>query len=240
MKIKVLLPIIHDILEQEAKDYITEITESGTEIVFDTLDYGTASIESEYDEALACPDIFRKVKEAEEQGFAGVFVDCFGDPGVRGSREITKIPVVGGFEPAMLAAMGLGDYIGIITVLDNVVPLLSGLKAKMGIGDRVKAIDVVNIPVLELFDFKKLIDALTSGAEKAIREKGVHVIVLGCTGMACAAEEVRKNLLAKGYDVPVVDPSRAAVKLLETYAKMNVYPSKRCYMPPTEKERNFE
>ena len=240
MKIKVLLPIIQDILEQEAKDYITDIAESNTEIVFDKLDYGTASIESEYDEALACQDIFRKTKEAEEQGFAGVFVDCFGDPGVKGAREITKIPVVGGFEPAMLLAMGLGDHIGIITVLDNVVPMLWGNVHKMGIKDRVKAIDVVNIPVLELSDFGKLIDALSQGAKRAVKENDVHVIVLGCTGMAGAAEAVRKNLMEEGYDVPVIDPSRAAIKLLESYEQMGVYPSKKCYMTPTVKDRNLK
>ena len=240
MKIKVLLPAVEFSLSQDAKDYLAEAADPDTELVYESIEWGTGSIESEYDEALACQDIFEKTEAAVQAGCDGLFVDCFGDPGVRGAREITKIPIVGGFEPAMMLAMGLGDNIGIITVLDNVVPMLWGNVHKMGIQDRVKAIDVVNMPVLELHNFDDLIDVLTAAAKKAILEKQVHVLVLGCTGMALAAELVHDNLMKDGLDVPVVDPSRAAIKVLESYIRMGLYPSKRCYMTPTEKKRNLK
>jgi allantoin racemase len=133
--------------------------------------------------------------------------------------------------------MGLADKISVVTVLKNVIPMIRANIVKAGIQERVASVRVVNIPVLELSDFEKLINAIYEESKKAIEQDGAEAIVLGCTGMAGAAEAIREKLLVDGYDVPVVDPTLAAVKLLEVYGQLGLKPSRLTYMPIRDKER---
>ena len=82
-----------------------------------------------------------------------------------------------------------------------------------------------------------MIKSIAEEAKVAIEVDGVEAIVLGCTGMAGAAEQVHEYLLEAGYDVPVIDPTLSAVKLLEAYHALNLKPSRLTYMPIREKER---
>ena len=91
------------------------------------IERGSVTIECEYDEAFSAPEVIKlAIAEAGKGGVDGVFVNCFGDPGVRAVREVLSVPVFGGFEPAIYLALGLGDTVGIVTVLKNVVPMIRG------------------------------------------------------------------------------------------------------------------
>ncbi|MDN5322559.1 MAG: allantoin racemase [Clostridia bacterium] len=239
MKIKVIMPITSDVFNEEIRQEFKEY--AGPEVEFDVenLDYGPASIESEYDEALAVPDILNKVKKAAEDGFDGVIVDCFGDPGVKAAREVVDIPVCGGFEPAMLLAAGLGQHLGIVTVLPNVVPMIEDLAKKLGLESKLVSTRYVNIPVLELVDRSKLENALYEQCIEAISKDNVHVFILGCTGMMGLANNLQKRLKEAGYDVPVIDPAFAAMKMTESYVAMGVKHSRLTYMVPPEKPRKW-
>lgn len=239
MKIKVILPITSNVLNEETINEFKGYAGDEVEIMTENLDYGPVSIESEYDEALAIPDILIKVKKAEEEGFDGVIIDCFGDPGVKAAREIVDIPVVGGFEPSILLAAGLGQHLGIVTVLPNVVHMLENAIMQMGLKERLNSIRYVNIPVLELGDRKKLEDALYDESIKAITEDNVQVLILGCTGMIGLAKSLQNRLKTSGYDVPVIDPAFAALKMVETYISMGVKHSRLTYMFPPAKERKW-
>jgi allantoin racemase len=235
MKVLNVIPVPGLPVAEEVSAFMAKALNEGNELVTALTTYGPASIEGEYDEALAAPAVLDQCRNAVD--CAGVFVNCFGDPGVRAARELLDIPVVGGFEPAMLLAMGLADRISIVTVLKNVIPMIRANIIKAGIVERVASVRVVNIPVLELGDFEKLIEAIYAQSKEAIEQDGAEAIVLGCTGMAGAAEAIREKLLDNGYDVPVIDPTLAAVKLLEVYGQMGLKPSRLTYMPIREKER---
>lgn len=56
----------------------------------------------------------------------------------------------------------------------------------------------------------------------AIREDGAQAIVMGCTGFVDVAERIKHDLLAEGYDVPVLEAAQSALKLCEVYAKMGL------------------
>lgn len=68
--------------------------ESDTEVQTYQITSGPPSIECEYDEALAAPDVLRLVKQGEEDGFQAIFINCFGDPAVKAAREFVDIPVL--------------------------------------------------------------------------------------------------------------------------------------------------
>ena len=172
---------------------------------------------------------------AERKTADAVFINCFGDPGVRAARECVDIPVFGGFEPAVLLALGLGDRIGIVTVVPNVVPLIRRNVAAAQLDGRIVTARNVGIPVLALKSTGDLSAAIAAEAKKAVVENNVEVIVLGCTGMVDVAEEVKRLLKDDGFDIPVIEAAKSAVMMLELYVKMGLKHSRLTYLPPAEK-----
>jgi len=239
MRIKIVAPVITDqfnrAIEEEARQFI----DADSIIEIENIQHGAASIESAYDEALNIPDVLKMVLQAERDGFDAVFIDCFGDPGVDAAREVVSIPVVGGFQPAILTACLLTHYFSIITVLPSVLPLLRVLIRKQGIGENVASIRSVNIAVLDLSDSEALRNSLASEAEKAVHEDGAEGIVLGCTGMLGLARSLEAELAGRGISMPVVDPTGAAIGFLQSLHRNALCHSKRTYPFPPDKERNI-
>lgn len=238
-KIKILdvVPVTAPgILTPEMKGDMEKFLLESTEVIHCQISEGPLTIECEYDEAYASPQVISlAVSEAEAQGAQGVFVNCFGDPGVRAVREKLKVPVFGGFEPAVYLGLGLGDTLGIVTVLKNVVPMLHAAIARAGLERRVTSIRTLDMPVIELQDHDKLMTNLYTQCREAIEKDGVGVLVMGCTGIVGVAEEMTARLRADGYDVPVLEAARCATILTELYARMGLYQSRETYMKPPEK-----
>jgi allantoin racemase len=238
VKLTVVIPIISDAFNDHVHNEVSAWVAPGTEVEIRRIAKGTASIESEYDEALAGPGILAEVAAAAADGADAVFITCFGDPAVHAAREFVDIPVVGGFEPAMLTALSLGERVGIVTVLPNVLPMLGSLIRRYGMTDRVGPIRVVDIPVLSLDEPDLLLKRLTTQASEAVANREADVIVLGCTGMIGVAADLQRQVEAdrNGF-VPVVDPTGAAVLWLESMVRLGVRPSRTTYMPPPPKDR---
>ena len=235
IKIKQVVPVTGDfLLDQATRDYIGKYLDPDTVVDVDVIPEGQYSIESEYDEAVNAPQVVKLCQKATAEGYDGIYVDCFGDPGVRAARECVDIPVFGGFEPAMLVALGLGDKVGIVTVLANVIPMIEGNIAKAHLDGRTTKVRAVNMPVADRVDTEKLIEHLLPECIKSIGD-GATVIVLGCTGMIDVSETVQAKLLERGFDVPVVEAAQAALNTVEMYAKMKLRHSGLTYMAPPEK-----
>ncbi|MFE4895346.1 aspartate/glutamate racemase family protein [Peribacillus butanolivorans] len=237
MKIKVIMPITSDIFNKEILEEVKFYASKTTEVGVTSLDYGPASVESEYDEALCVPNFLEKAKEAEEDGYDGVISDCFGDPGVKPAREILDIPVVGACESSMLFASSLAKSFSVVTVLPNVVPMIENISKTLGVNGNLASVRYVNIPVLEVHDKDRLKRELYEEMIKAIEQDGAHALVLGCTGFMGVAAELQKRLKQNGYDVPVIDPVFAATRLLESLITMGVKQSRLTYMTPPSKQR---
>jgi len=202
-----------------------------------SLAQGPASVECRYDEAIATPDVLRQVKKAEQEGFDAVIVDCFGDVGVKAAREIAEIPVIGPGESSMLLAVALGQRFSVITVLRNLLPVVYETAEVLGLHRKLASVRYVDIPVLEVMDRERLKKALLREMLEALEKDGAQVLVLGCTGMSGVTSELSQRLRERGYDVPIVDPSGAALKFAEALVKMGLKQSKLTYMKPPEKER---
>jgi len=194
-------------------------------------------VECRYDEAIATPDVLRQVKEAAQEGFDAVIVDCFGDVGVKAAREIAEMPVIGPGESSMLLAAALGQRFSVITVLRNLLPVVYETAEVLGLHRKLASVRYVDIPVLEVMDRERLKKALLREMLEALEKDGAQVLVLGCTGMSGVTSELSQRLRERGYDVPIVDPSGAALKFAEALVKMGLKQSKLTYMKPPEKER---
>jgi allantoin racemase len=233
-RVRVVTPITtrgfrspHDFDALQSADVTVEMVE---------IDTGPASIECEFDEALAVPGTVAKVIEAERDGVDAVVIDCMGDPGLRPARECVSIPVVGPAETAMHIAAMLGHSFSVITVLENIRPMLENQAAVYGLPGKLASVRSVDIPVLELeSDLDRVKRALTQQAVIAVEQDGAHAIIFGCTGMLGCAEAVRAGLLSRGLDVPVIDPVPAAVRFAVALIHSGLSQSKRTYRTPPAK-----
>lgn len=236
MKIQIIVPLANSQFNEEVRAEARTVAAPDTEIDVVNLDEGPQSIESRYAEFLATGDIINKAQKAQADGFDGIFVDCFGEPGVSVVRELVDIPVVGGFDPAVLTATLICQKFSIITVVNSVNSMLEDLARGLGIINNVASIRDVGIPVLELQDKERLKQALIYQSQKAIDRDGAQAIVLGCTGMLDVAKEVERILAELGKPAPVIDPTSAAITSLESLIRCGLSQSRLTYYKPAHKQ----
>lgn len=216
------------ILQSHAqKDTIVEMTD---------IERGPSSIESAYEEYLSVPGSVEKAIQAEKDGFDGVILGCFGDPGIEALREMVSIPVVGPGESAMHVASMIGRKFSIVTVLDSVVPSLEKLAKIVGLDQRLASVRAVNIPVLELrHNITSTTNRMMEESRKAIREDSADVIVLGCMSMSFMGVSER---MQESLGVPVVNPALVSLTVLEGLVNSGLSQSKKAYpIPPKIQEK---
>ena len=239
MKIRVVVPIITDRFNEEVYREASGFAAPDTEIDVVSLKKGPESIESFYDEILAAPFITDEVSGAEKEGCDGVFVTCFGDPGVESSREVVGIPEVGGFQPAALTACLVADRWSVVTVLERLRPMVHHNARKLGVIENLASVRFVDIPVLSLEERSLLKERLLEQARMAVEKDGAEAIVFGCTGMLGLAQDLMSDLADVGLPVPVVDPTAAAIGYLQLLVRARLSHSKRTYPFPPKKKRRF-
>jgi allantoin racemase len=236
-KIRVIVPLTTKRFVAAVRPKYAAAARPDTEISVVGLDRSPASLESDYEDALAVPDILAKVGAAEAEGMDAIIIDCMADPGLAPARELAFIPVIGAAQTAMHLAVILAHRFSVMTVLERDIPRIYRLARLYGLESNLASVRPVNIPVLELDrNREQLMGALVEQSVKAVLDDGAHIIVFGCTGMSGLAKEVEQALAEQGYAVPVVDPSLAALKLAEALVDMGLSHSKRTYPSPTTKD----
>lgn len=228
-KILVIIPIVNTQVLGDVQNEVGHVLAPDFQAVYQNVSQGTCVIESRYAEFLNTADIISLSKQAQTDGFDGIYVDCFGSPGVSVVRELVDIPVVGGFDGAVLMAMSIAQKFSIITVVPSVVPMLESQARDLGIAASVASIRDVNMPVQDLGNKAKLIAHLLEQSKIAIQQDGAQAIVLGCTGMVDVVDAVAEGLKQANLPAPVIDPSYASVCLLQSLIRCGVSQSRLCY-----------
>ena len=233
MDIRVIVPVLHsDALAEKARLEYQACASPGVDLTVACVANGTDSIESEYDMALAQPEVMRLVRDAETDGADGCMITCFGDPGAAGAKELVSIPVVGEGEAALHMASLLGGRLAIMITQRELFPMMRRLAAQVGMADRLASVRAVDAGVLD-FGLECVPKAVDQ-AVAAVEEDGAEVIVMGCTGtgvdMAAMIEESIKQRL--GTYVPVIDPVKATMKLTEALVATGMSHSKIAYPTP--------
>ena len=143
--------------------------------------------------------------------------------------------VVGGFDGAVLMASSISQKFSIVTVVPSVVPMLASQARDLGISGNLASIRNVNMPVQDLGDKTKLIAHLLEQSKLAIQNDGAQAIVLGCTGMVDVVDAVSQELKLAGLPAPVIDPSYAAITLLQSLIRCGLSQSRLTYYASTAK-----
>lgn len=198
---------------------------------------GPSSIESVADEMMAGPEILRSCLSLAADGVEAIVIDCFGDPGVAAARELLSIPVVGPGQSSLHRAAMLADRIGVVTMLDNVLPLVRDMGLRAGLDGRLCSVRALDIPVLAL-EGEHFAQALREQALAAVRDDGAEALILGCTGMFGVSERLSTYLTGEiGTYIPVVDPISSAVLDAVALARLGLSHSKRAYINPPARTR---
>ncbi len=222
MRLRLIVPVAREDAVARFDRESPLVASPGTSIEVVGLESGPSSIETRVDEVAAGPGILRRVREADADGVDGIYICCLADPAVDAARELTTIPVVGAFEAAVLTALLVGRQVTVLTVVESATRLLWDLTRHHALQDRVRAIRAIDVPVEQLHGSSPTVDRLAAAATQAVRSGEADVIVLGCTGMVDQAATLRDRLAATGVDVPIIEPTAAAVHWLEGAARLGL------------------
>ena len=182
-----------------------------------------------YEEYLSIPETVQRAHELQSDGWDGILLGCYGDPGLGALREMVDIPVVDAGQATALMASALGRRYSVITVTDSVIGPLEETMRNSG-GDKLASVCAVNIPVLEFHhDREQAIEVALEEGRKAIEEDRADTLIVGCMSMgfleipeACQAE----------LGVPFLNPARVQLKFLEAMLGSGLSHSKRAYLTP--------
>ena len=200
---------------------------------------GSPSLECYFDETFSAPYLLKKVKEAQGK-YDAIVIDCFFEPAIEAAREISNVPVLGPNHSACLLAYQLSPSFAIISPDRSARRILMELARKYGYHEKLVSIRYLDTSVLSIEEnLGELERKALEESEKAI-EEGADCIVIGCTGLSVLAEKLEKGLREKGYEVPVIEPLRAAVFNAIFWASLGVCHSKHSYFVPFEKEREVD
>lgn len=184
----------------------------GTRVQVQATTGGPSTVESEADEALAAAVLRKEVCELEAREVDALIIGCFGDPGIQAVRASVPVTVVGPAEASLREAAGLRQAIGVVTVLDDVLPIIRRRIEAVELTDRVLSVRAIGVRVRALArDREGTVDRVAAHARIAL-EEGAEALVLGCMSMGFLRLD---RELSAALDVPVVNPVLAALRAAE-------------------------
>lgn len=153
---------------------------------------------------MVIPNIIERIGEHQADAYV---LSCFSDPGIEQVRAATSRPVIGIAEAAYLAALGLGQHFGIVSLgpssIERHLHYLKTLRIDGRLaGDR--SIDMT-IPQLMATD---VVETVVRTGRKLRDEDGADVVILGCAGLGSYRAAMEEAL-----GLPIVDPVQAGVAL---------------------------
>lgn len=218
--------------DEHTKALLSKHCAQGTTVDVSHLEAGAVINESRYDDAFNIPHVIKIAEKAQEDGFDGVFIDCFMEPGLVATRESLSIPVVGAARMSMYYSAELAHSFSVLTPFDRGIVDTKDIALKLGLMDKLVSVHSLKLTLDNSPDFEDLLENLLNMAIDAIENYNAHLILLGCAGWVGFEEYLRLQLLQKGYDVPVISPI-VAFKYLENLVSLGLAHSKRTYMPPS-------
>ncbi|MBV2181332.1 MAG: aspartate/glutamate racemase family protein [Castellaniella sp.] len=185
--------------------------DAGPRIECMTLRDGPPGIQTEQHVESAALLVGRLVADLEQtrgDQVGAYVIACFSDPGLYLARDQTRKPVLGIQECGLLAAMSLGQRVGVIAILKTLMNRHARAYAAAGITSRIAGELPLSLGVAELQDEGTTRARLLEVGRRLRDEYGSEVLVLGCAGMPQYRAWLEDQLV-----VPVIDPTKAAVAM---------------------------
>lgn len=161
-----------------------------------------------------------KIAWKKRAEYDGMIVAGFSDVGVDAMKEILDIPVLGIAEASYHMASLIGHRFSVLTGTSKWTPPKQDYVRALGV--ETKAVSFRSYS--EWDDSDSSIDLeqrLFAAAEKAVREDGAEVVILGGGPLVGYGKIIEERL-----GIPVIDPTLAAFKLMETLIDLGYRQSK--------------
>jgi len=237
-------PLGYYAYDEQLAEYITTIKSQHSVVDVVSFDIRNASDHLEYRtyEALTVGDTVRAARQAAVEGYDGVVVGCFYDPGLEDAREISgEAVVVGSCQPSVQIAANLCNRFSVIVGRDKWIDQMTERVRTYGYEHKLASMRSIDIPVPQLRDDPELTIRRTMDAgRRAIDEDGAEALILGCATNFGFFNRVQDEL-----GVPVIDPVCASLKMVESLAQMKKQfgwsPSRvgSCEPPPESEIERF-
>lgn len=203
--------------------------------LMDNLEYRTYN-------ALIASDLIKATRQASKENFDALIIGCFYDPYLLDAREISgDMIVVGPCHSSIEIALKLSNKFSVIIGQKKWEHEMHTTIKEYGYGEHLASFRDVCMTVPEFQKDHKITEQkLLEAARFAIEEDGAESLILGCT-----LEFGFFNKIQKALQVPVIDPSIAALKQAEQSAnlkkKYNWKPSRKwsCQAPPEADIKRF-
>ena len=200
---------------------LKKVAREDTTIEIHHVKYSSYIVQASYLEMLNNVWVIDGIIEAEKQGYDAAIIGCGNDPGLQQARQAVDIPVVAPTEAAMLLACTLGFKFGVITVMDDLVPICERNIHDYGLDWRatrpVRVYQLGADPFKGLFDMifdPKVINPQFEELCRACIADGAEVIIPACAALSPATSLLGYKEVP-GTGVPVIDVTQAAVKMAE-------------------------
>lgn len=190
---------------------------------------GPTSIESAVEELWCTVGSMKKAHRIQDN-FDALVIGCFGDPGIRGLRELLKIPVVGPAEATIHTAAMVADRFTWLTILEATAPMSREQAHEHHLSERCVSIRSVDAPVESIdHDDDDLVDRMVREGKAAIEEDGAEALFPGCMSLSFAQ---RHDEIEERVGVPFLDPASLALEQAATWARHGVTQSSKTYPEP--------
>jgi Asp/Glu/hydantoin racemase len=206
-RIRVINPNSNEAVTQAMSEALEPLRfPDGPEIVCSTLEDGPFGVETQADvESVTMP--LRRLVEADNASDAFV-IACYSDPGLHVCREGTPRPVFGIAECGVLTALARAERFGVIAVRQRSIARHVRYLRQMGLMDRLAGERPLEMSVAETASGDKTLDRMIAVGRELKERDGADAIVMGCAGMAR-----HRGPLEDALDIPVIDPTQAAVTM---------------------------
>jgi allantoin racemase len=194
----------------------------GTEVDTVSPAKGPIGLESYYHNYLASVNVHDRIIQAEKEGYDGVVIACYGDPGIEAAKELVNIPVVGITEASYALARLLSTKFLVVVSAETAVPRQIRYIKSLGISDFQYDVRPIGLTVLGVMsDRMSAKDLIANNCEIALKETGSELIVMGCSGFSGLRADLEKQL-----NVPIIDPVVAGVHVCNSLIQMGLSQSK--------------
>ena len=230
LKIRVINPNTNPKNTKVIEDAIKPYTPTGFQVDVMNPEKGPLGLESYYHNFLAAVQVHKMVIDAEANGYDGVVLACFGDPGIEAAKELVDIPVVGITEASYALASLLGTKFLVIVSADTAVPRQIRYLKTLGIPDYQYAVRPIGLTIIGVMeDRMSAKELIAQNCEQSLKETNAELIVMGCSGFSGLRSALEKQL-----GVPIIDPVVAGVHVCATLVNMGLSQSKLSTykMPP--------
>lgn len=178
----------------------------GPEITCVTLAEGPLGVETQKDADSVTMPLRRAIEEAKD--IDAFVIACYSDPGLHVCREGTRSPVFGIGECAIATALTRGDRFGVLAIGKRSIARHLRYLRQMGLMDRLAGERSLDMSVAETASGERTLERMIEVGRLLTQQDGADAIVMGCAGMAR-----HRSALEEALDVPVIDPSQAAVAM---------------------------